>query len=396
MSLYRCAACGSDRVCQDTQTDGIKFNVAKGVAGTVALGVGGAVAGIEGNKAKVFKCPDCGIVLTYPMPNEIKQVIDAGCMDASVRSKLKLMGMPVSWDFLLSKYKNIDSRLADEHAKKMAEMTRASVAEITEEIRSMIENFKVELNICKDNLENIDELQTAWVEANERQKKDAQSQLAEARSRLQAEVNVEKKKSEDVYYEVYNRVMPEKNRLEEENKALVLKKNSLGFFKGKDKQRLSEIISSNEKRIQELDDEFDNACRVKKKTDTEIDSKYASELSKYEESVTRISESPYENRDRLFLLEKIMNKFTPVHDVHREIHPIIAYFYIKLHDVVEINKETMEELMIIQESILKITRDPAFTPGGFGYIAHAKNGLKELVEKGILNNSGSTYSLAKI
>jgi hypothetical protein len=43
---------------------GIKYNYLKGAVGTVALGVGGAAAGITSEKQQVFKCPDCGTTLT--------------------------------------------------------------------------------------------------------------------------------------------------------------------------------------------------------------------------------------------------------------------------------------------------------------------------------------------
>ena len=67
MALYRCAACGSPNVATDTQTGGISYNYKKGVVGTVVLGAGGAVAGIENKNQTIYKCADCGMVLSYPM-----------------------------------------------------------------------------------------------------------------------------------------------------------------------------------------------------------------------------------------------------------------------------------------------------------------------------------------
>ena len=124
MSLYRCAACGSPNVVTDTQTGGIKYNYVKGAISTVALGVGGAAAGITNETQRVFKCPDCGITLTYAMPQDMKNLIDIGVMSADARNKLSYSGIPITWDFLLSKYKNIESGLGDQIAKKEADTKR--------------------------------------------------------------------------------------------------------------------------------------------------------------------------------------------------------------------------------------------------------------------------------
>ena len=80
MGLYRCAACGSPNVMIDTQAGGIKYNYLKGAVGTVLLGVGGAAAGIGSQQQTVYKCPDCGMVLTYPMSEALADLIDIGVM----------------------------------------------------------------------------------------------------------------------------------------------------------------------------------------------------------------------------------------------------------------------------------------------------------------------------
>jgi len=114
MSLYRCAACGSPNVVTDTQAGGIKYNYIKGVVGTVALGVGGAAAGITSEVQKVYKCPDCGITLTYAMPQEMKNLVDIGVMSSEARKDLKFLGVPVSWEFIRAKYKNVEEGTGDE------------------------------------------------------------------------------------------------------------------------------------------------------------------------------------------------------------------------------------------------------------------------------------------
>lgn len=81
MGLYRCAACGSPNVMIDTQAGGIKYNYLKGAVGTVLLGVGGAAAGIGSQQQTVYKCPDCGMVLTYPMSEALADLIDIGVIN---------------------------------------------------------------------------------------------------------------------------------------------------------------------------------------------------------------------------------------------------------------------------------------------------------------------------
>lgn len=112
MALYRCAACGSPNVVTDIQKEG--YDYVKGAIGTAILGAGGAVAGINGKTARVFKCPDCGLSMSNPMPDAIKAIIDLGVMSADARKNLVLQGSPIEWNFLKSKYMNIERGPADE------------------------------------------------------------------------------------------------------------------------------------------------------------------------------------------------------------------------------------------------------------------------------------------
>ena len=114
MALYRCAACGSPNVVTDTQKEG--YDYVKGAIGTAILGTGGAVAGVNGKTKRVYKCPDCGLTMNSPMPDEIKTLIDIGVMDVDARKRLSLRGTPMEWDFLKRKYKNIENGVADEIA----------------------------------------------------------------------------------------------------------------------------------------------------------------------------------------------------------------------------------------------------------------------------------------
>ena len=135
MSLYRCAACGSQKVMLDTQYNGVGYDYLRGAVGTVVLGVGGAAAGIKSQNTQVYKCTECGITLSYTMPEEIKLAIDIGVLDEKARSNLKLAnGIPMYWDVLTKKFKNIEKGPADEaieareERKKTALTSRATAS----------------------------------------------------------------------------------------------------------------------------------------------------------------------------------------------------------------------------------------------------------------------------
>ena len=105
MALHRCAACGSPNVVTDTQKEG--YDYVKGAIGTVVLGVGGAVAGLDGKEKMVYKCPDCGTTLSYCMSEQLRAIIDMGVASEEMRAHLKLDGVPISWASLTHQYRNI-------------------------------------------------------------------------------------------------------------------------------------------------------------------------------------------------------------------------------------------------------------------------------------------------
>lgn len=152
MSLYRCAVCGSPNVVTDTQTAGVGYDYGKGLVGTLLFGSGGAAAGVRSKQQKVFKCPDCGQTLTYSMDEETKRAIDMGVMDADSRNKLRLLGVPVSWDFLKKKYKNIESGLADQTIARREENELRSIEAGKELLKSYGPATKEEFDEAVDTI----------------------------------------------------------------------------------------------------------------------------------------------------------------------------------------------------------------------------------------------------
>lgn len=144
MALHRCAACGSPNVVTDTQSGGISYNFMKGALGTVAFGTGGAVAGIESQTQTVYKCSDCSMTLTYAMPLNLKMAIDLCVNSCEAREKLSELGIPVSWEFLCQKYKNIESGAGDrlQELRKQIDLTKKEVQLTAEEYDVTIDVIK--------------------------------------------------------------------------------------------------------------------------------------------------------------------------------------------------------------------------------------------------------------
>lgn len=134
MGRFRCAACGSPNVVTDTQKEG--YDYVKGAIGTVILGAGGAVAGLDGKEKTVYKCPDCGTTLSYCMPEHLKTIIDMGVASEETRAHLKLNGVPVDWTSLTHQYRNIgDSQpsVASQMQNDLREAAVVNKAQATKE-----------------------------------------------------------------------------------------------------------------------------------------------------------------------------------------------------------------------------------------------------------------------
>ena len=151
MGIYRCAACGSPNVMTDTQANGVNYNYLKGAVGTVLLGVGGAAAGIASQQQTVYKCPDCGMVLTYPMSAALADLIDIGIMNPKARTRLKFKGVDIPWDLIEKTYKNIDPegqerRRIDQEEKAKREQRRlAAEKSYVDEISKTLIKKKIQM-----------------------------------------------------------------------------------------------------------------------------------------------------------------------------------------------------------------------------------------------------------
>ena len=177
MSLYRCAACGSPNVVTDTQNQG--YNYLKGAVGTAILGAGGAAAGINGKKATVYKCPDCGLTMNEPMAAEIKVLIDMGVRSYDARKNLLLRGVPIDWSILKNKYKNIESGSAD--AKADSVDAQLAFDYTSDEGKAFLDQYRA---LVESLAEELYQKQSAWETEQEEKYRKQLIELSERRETL--------------------------------------------------------------------------------------------------------------------------------------------------------------------------------------------------------------------
>lgn len=369
MSLYRCAACGSDRVVTDNQAGGIRFNAVKGVVGTMALGAGGAVAGLENKTETVYKCPDCGTVLSYPMPNEIKVIIDAGCMSVRARNNLTLWDMPVSWEVLKSKYPNIDSSAADSFEEKMKEMRMEYAGELADEIRELIEDFKRDLEVIETQPNRIEELQREWEKSKAEVIAKIQS-IEEQNNQAKKAIEEKKNEIEKDYKNKEAMILEKEKVLEDENAKLKAQLSELSIFKRTEKKQIKNFIEENEASLKQISDEKESINLESKSRLEALEKKYFEDVEKLKKDAPVLEKSPYERRDVILKLKKIYNHYKWNSDdddnyLDKELHPLIIYFYIQLVQTFDVSKkflsnelnELIEELIAVQEDIFNIGWD---------------------------------------
>lgn len=242
MALYRCASCGSPNVSLDSQEGGVSYNYAKGIAGTVILGAGGGAAGIESKSRMVYKCADCGLTLSYCMPASTKKAIDVGVQCSSMRDMLYDGDIRVSWEYLTSKYKNIesgegDAYLREEQAKnnEMANAAMEKFAGLARDIALYQEN-PAAFNA------HYDELYKLWEEKNmpllTQKEEEYEQVLAELKNEEARETDEIKKRYEEAVKGLTQPLLQEKEATEQ--KLATLKFYQFGA-KSEAKDRLAEL-----------------------------------------------------------------------------------------------------------------------------------------------------------
>ncbi len=304
MSLYRCAACGSPNVVTDTQNDGVKYDYLKGAVGTVVLGVGGAAAGITSKISQVYKCPDCGITLTYPMPEEIKQAIEFGIMDADARENLTLMGVPVLWSTLVTKYKNIESGLADE-AIKSRKLDEENAKISYEEV--IARGLEEEQAFMSDQTA-MEEMQKIWEIEQKTLAPQVQQQIEYLILSKRKQISDKQQKSKAKFDKEEKELSSKEQKLLDEYNALQKHLSSLGLFKMSEKKHTQARMDDIDKHLASIKAMLVASVSERKKVIAKLNEDEANinELTEKEIYVlNRVPSSPKQKEKRIQYLQKI-------------------------------------------------------------------------------------------
>ena len=78
----------------------------------MVFGAPGAIAGMDGKKKIVYKCPDCGLTLDHPMDTEIMFAINMASTSERLRKTITIGGTPISWEVLKNRYNNIEDEIS--------------------------------------------------------------------------------------------------------------------------------------------------------------------------------------------------------------------------------------------------------------------------------------------
>lgn len=243
MSLYRCAACGSPNVITDTQNEG--FNYMKGAIGTVVLGAGGAVAGLNGKTKTVYKCPDCGLTLNEPMSMEIKMLIDMGVMSVDARNNLKLQGIKIDWSVLTSRYKNIEDN--GTIAQSNSSETGVAITEAVDSVSSSEKNDDVSADE-KEKMRRVFKVEYAnYIKQNIEWRDKCKDVLKNRNTLVNDNIEKERAKLKDKATQKRDKVVEENTIIcdscSKELEVAEKKLASLGFFKFSEKKDTKALIS---------------------------------------------------------------------------------------------------------------------------------------------------------
>ena len=330
MALYRCDACGSPNVIKDSKAGGVGFNYAKGIAGTVILGAGGTVAGIESKAEEVFACPDCGVTLTHPMDKEMKNLVELGLRSAEARNNLTYCGAKMYWNFIRHRYKNLEEGIADSAIK-------AEDAERTKNNKEIIEKAKKTIKRVDEMLksyhpkEDVTDLQLKWNEEMVPVFLEWENNYNALKKSCAGELEKELKKKYDEKTEEkakqFQYIVNQENNL----KARL---SGLSFFKFSEKSRIRIEIEQLQKQKMEAQEEV-MKYRSGSVKDPDF-SEYKEEKERENRDLIRdyiaISpkpESPHEKRDRLNILKKMRDESLDMGSFVTNKH-LLFYIYVVL------------------------------------------------------------------
>lgn len=244
MALYRCASCGSPNVVLDAQEGGVSYNYAKGIAGTVILSAGGGAAGIESKSKMVYKCADCGLTLSYCMNANTKKAIDVGVQYSSMRDMLYDGDIRVSWEYLTSRYKNIESGEGDAYLREEQEKNNAMANAAMEKFAGLAQDIALYQKDPEAFNARYDELYKIWEEKYlgllEQKEQEYETVLAELRKEKVREKDEIKKRYEETVNELIEPLLQEKEATEQ--RLATLKFYQFGA-KNEAKDRLAELTN---------------------------------------------------------------------------------------------------------------------------------------------------------
>lgn len=309
MSLYRCAACGSPNVVKDSQAGGVSFNYKKGIVGTVVLGAGGAAAGIENKTQVVYKCPDCGITLTYPMAAEEKAAIDAGVRSATARENLSVYGIHTPWTYFTKKYAHIESGFADEeikrneaHAATIKEINTQTMRSIADAILEDYQSYQVEVSLLEHSETDVNERQANWEAASKNVLEARQRENEQAEKALRAELEKALEKiGNDTSAELAD-LSSKKEALAKEAEELNTELPSLGLFKWKRKKEINERLLQIEGETVSINEKKSKLDASQRSTSRALTEKMEADLSQKRDEIDKkypLEESPIEHKEKL-------------------------------------------------------------------------------------------------
>ena len=164
------------------------------------------------------------MTLTYSMDAEMKNLIDIGVMSAEARENLKYCGVSITWDFLKTKYKNIEEGIGDHSKSRKQSLQEQLNSDLSIESQSMRNALR---DVYKKEYEDQLPALVEW----------AKAKLNEDDAKITEHVEGKKKKITDL--------SEEKSKLEQELPTL-------GFFKSSRKKEIASRLSAIEEELQNL------------------------------------------------------------------------------------------------------------------------------------------------